>query len=137
MYRPGDVLPDGRIAGQGPGAAHISDPGFASTPAKKYVTYTAPDLDNPGRFYVGRPSGPGDWSIARILQKREVGHHRNLGPLRLDRVTTSYRAIRGREHLVRRRLRELGLDTDQINPIGPRNTNKDLYLRRALEEFGD
>ena len=28
-YRPGDVLPDGRIAGQGPGAAHISDPGFS------------------------------------------------------------------------------------------------------------
>jgi hypothetical protein len=28
-YRPGDVLPDGRVAGQGPGAAHISDPGFS------------------------------------------------------------------------------------------------------------
>jgi RHS repeat-associated protein len=65
---------------------------------EKYITYKAKDLDHPGEIYVGRSSGPAHMTPLQILRKREAGHHRNLGPLQLDKVTDSYPAIRGREH---------------------------------------
>jgi RHS repeat-associated protein len=111
-------------------------PMAGTAPGRKYVTYTAPDLDNPGKFYAGRASGPANWTPEQILNRRKAGHHRNLGPLELDDVTSSYRAVRGREHLVRQRLERLGLGTDQINPIGPRNKRKLTYLKTAIKEFG-
>jgi RHS repeat-associated protein len=104
---------------------------------KRFITYTANDLDNPGKLYIGRASGPGDMTPRTILDRRKAGHHRNLGELQIDKVSDSYEAIRGREHLVREKLIELGKSTDQINPIGPRNKKKSKYINKAIEEFGD
>ena len=102
---------------------------------KKYVTYIAEDLDNPGKYYVGRSSGTE--TPQQILNRRKAGHHRNLGDLEFDQVTESYHAIRGREHLVWERLREQGLSTDQINPISSRNKNKEKYIQATIKEFGE
>lgn len=102
---------------------------------RKYLTYIAPDLNNPGKIYVGRSSGYG--TPQQILNRRKAGHHRNLGDLELDQVTESYPAIRGREHLVREKLREQGLATNQHNPISPRNKKKEQYIQSAIEEFGE
>lgn len=104
---------------------------------KKYVTYTADDLDNPGKKYTGRCSGTCDMTPQQILDRRKAGHHRNLGELELDQVTDSYSAIRGREQQVLESLREQGLATDQINGVGPRNKKKDSYMDAAKEEFGE
>lgn len=104
---------------------------------KKYVTYTADDLDNPGKIYTGRCSGTCDMTPQQILDKRKAGHHRNLGDLQLDQVTDSYPAIRGREQQVLESLREQGLATDQINGVGPRNKRKDLYMEAAKKTFGE
>ena len=70
----------------------------ANKAQKKYVTYIAPDMDAPGKIYVGRSSGYG--TPQQILNRRKAGHHRNLGDLELDQMSESYAAIRGREHLV-------------------------------------
>jgi len=64
-------------------------------------------------------------------------HHRNLGDLKLDEVTDSYPAIRGREQQLLESLRKRGLATDQINGVGPRNKNEDIYMDAAKEQFGD
>lgn len=96
---------------------------------RKYLTYIADDLDNPGKKYIGRTSGFG--SVDDILAKRASNHHRNLGPLKLDRVSSSRRAIRGREHIVFESLRRRGVGTDQIRPISGRNGNIDDYLSAA------
>ena len=102
---------------------------------KTYITYLAPDREQPGKIYVGRSSGYG--TPQQILNRRKAGHHRNLGDLELDQVTESYAAIRGREHLVREKLKELGLATDELNPISPRNRRKTHYIQSAIEEFGE
>lgn len=106
-------------------------------PERTYVTYTADDLDNPGKTYTGRCSGPCDWDVQDILDRRKAGHHRNLGPLQLDQVTDSYAAIRGREHQVFEALKERGLATDQINPVSPRNKRRQEYFEEAKKRFGE
>ena len=103
---------------------------------KKYVTYTAKDLDNPGKIYAGRCSGSCDMSPQQILNKRKAGHHRNLGELQLDKVSNSYEVIRGREQQVIESLRKQGIGTDQINGIGPNNKKKDIYMNAANKAFG-
>jgi RHS repeat-associated protein len=114
----------------------VSD--VANNTGKKYVTYTADDLDNPGKIYTGRCSGTCDMTPQQILDRRKAGHHRNLGDLQLDQVTDSYPAIRGREQQVLESLRQQGLATDQINGVGPRNkNNKDFYMDAAKKAFGE
>ncbi|KZN60870.1 RHS repeat-associated core domain-containing protein [Pseudoalteromonas luteoviolacea] len=104
---------------------------------KKYITYTAEDLDNPGKIYAGRCSGSCDMTEQQILDKRAAGHHRNLSPLKTDKVTTSYPAIRGREQQVIDALKEAGIGTKQINGVGPRNKKAAFYREAADKEFGN
>ncbi|EGA68243.1 hypothetical protein VISI1226_03970 [Vibrio sinaloensis DSM 21326] len=131
----------GGVAGRGKGIkvhpSKVVEVDVTNKTGKKYVTYTAEDLDNPGKIYTGRCSGTCDMTPQQILDKRKAGHHRNLGDLQLDQVTDSYPAIRGREQQVLESLRKQGLATDQINGVGPRNKKKDLYMEAAKKTFGE
>ena len=42
-----------------------------------------------------------------------------------------------KEQQVLESLRKRGLATDQINGVGPRNKNKDIYMDAAKKQFGD
>jgi hypothetical protein len=104
---------------------------------KKYITYVGTDLDS-GLKYVGRSSGPKNWTPQQILDRRLTNHHRNLADdVKVDKWSLSGQAIRGREHMMIERLRILGKATDQINGISDRNTNKAKYLSKAIRYLGD
>jgi hypothetical protein len=126
---------DGAGAALAPNAASV-DASALAKPPRTYVTYTAEDFDRPGKVYTGRCSGPCTMTPQEILDRREAGHHRNLGPLQIDQLTDSYPAARGREHQVFEALKAKGLATDQINPVSPRNKRRFEYFRKSEEEFG-
>ncbi|RIY35306.1 type IV secretion protein Rhs [Capnocytophaga canis] len=101
---------------------------------KTYIVYQAIDLDT-GKIYTGRTSGDDNLSIRQILDKRQSGHHRNLGQLQEVFVTNSYEAVRGGEQYYIEEMRKKGMATDQINGIAERNFGKngakkkgDLYM---------
>ncbi|QDU56190.1 hypothetical protein Pan181_23950 [Aeoliella mucimassa] len=104
--------------------------------ARKHVAYTAEALDYPGKKYSGRSSGV-DMTAEQILAKRKSVHHRNLGPLELDQISDLGSAIRGREQLLKDKFEELGVATEQIQPISPRSKNRNKYIQDAIDEFGD
>ena len=103
-----------------------------------YITYTAPDPAYPGKTYVGRASGPFA-TPEEVLQYRfSSEHHRgiSLDDATIDRASSSYEAIRGREQQVLESLQRQGLATEQINGIGQRNTKGATYRAAGKAEFG-
>lgn len=89
-----------------------------------------------GETYVGRASGYG--TPQEVLKRRfSGGHHKGLDlkKTKIDKVSKSRHAIRGREHMVYERLQKLGKGTDQIAPISSRNRNKAKYIRAAIKNI--
>jgi uncharacterized protein RhaS with RHS repeats len=114
-----------------------------------YVTYTKKN-DSTGEVYSGRSSMTVPRGMLmtrelgqRIVDCRECGHHMNLkgfGPARLDRMTTSYDAIRGREqHLINYfgGAKNMGGSSgNQANGIWVMNPNRPIYLDASNAVFG-
>jgi len=103
---------------------------------KEYLTNFADDLNNPGKIYVGRTSGQSGESSQAVLNRRKAGHHRNLGPLNLDRRSCNKSAIRGREQMMMKKMKKMGIDTNQIKEISLRNEKRNKYLNAATNIFG-
>lgn len=90
-----------------------------------------------GKIYTGRTSGIG--KPAKILQKRDAGHHMNdkgYSPARLDKSSTNQAAIRGREQQLIDKHKTEGRSGNAINGISPKNKKRDHYLAEAENEFG-
>ena len=111
----------------------------AKSSQKTYQTYTK---TNPvtGEVYSGRTSGKGD-PFSNIA-KRDLNHHMNekgFGPAKLDKSSSNYQAIRGREQ----QLIDMnggaksmgGTSGNSINGISPNNPKYDIYMNSCNKEF--
>lgn len=107
---------------------------------KTYVTYTKVNPKT-GEVYSGRASGYG--TPDEIVANRDRNHHMNekgFEKAQLDRYSTSYDAIRGREQylidLNGGAKSQGGTSGNAINGISPTNTNKQKYEEASRKEFG-
>lgn len=115
--------------------------GNNSATQKTYQTYTK---KNPvtGEVYSGRTSGYG--THAENVRNRDLNHHMNekgFGPAQLDKSSTDYNAIRGREQMLidaNGHAQSVGgTSGNAINGIGPNNKKKDIYINAAKKLFGE
>lgn len=103
--------------------------------SKTFHTYTKSHPS--GKVYTGRTSGDG--KPAKVLQKRDAGHHMNsqgYGPAQLDRTSGNKSAIRGREQQLIDKHKAEGRSGNAINGISPRNKKRDRYIAESEKEFG-
>jgi hypothetical protein len=107
---------------------------------KSFQTYIKPSLTG-GNRYNGRTSGTG--TPLENIAKRDAKTHldpKEFGPAQLDKSSTSYDAIRGREQ---QNIYDSGGAQSQggtsgnaINGISETNPNRQTYMNAAEEEFG-
>ena len=120
-------------------AARAGNIGAESSGVRTFQTYTKTNATT-GEVYVGRTSGTG--TPLENIARRDASHaytERGFGPARLDRSSTSYAAIRGREQQLIDYIRPLGNLANKINGISPNNPNRAIYCqacRRAFGRFG-
>ena len=113
-----------------------------------FVTYTKSNSDT-GEIYSGLVSGEMDESLSqdemgqKILNKRDSSHHKNKEgflPPQIDKVSTDYDAIRGREQnlidLNGGAKSQGGISGNEINSISHRNKKRSKYLEAAVKLFG-
>ena len=107
---------------------------------KTYQTYIKTNPTT-GEVYSGRTSGTG--TPAENVRQRDSHHHMNdkgFGPAVLDKSSTNYDAIRGREQMLidfyGGAKSTGGNSGNAINGIGNKNRKKDTYLNVAEGEFG-
>ena len=108
---------------------------------KTYQTYTKYNPTT-GEIYSGRTSGMG--TAIDNVAKRDANHHMNakgFGPAILDKSSSDYNAIRGREQMLIVKNGGAksvgGTSGNAINGIGATNKKKDIYINAARGEFGD
>ena len=108
---------------------------------KTYQTYTKTNPQT-GEVYSGRTSGYG--SPAENVKKRDANHHMNkqgFGPAVLDKSSSDYNAIRGREQMLIDKHGHAksvgGKSGNAINGIGKNNKKKSIYIDAAKELFGE
>lgn len=126
----------GCIGGGGGSGGSSNNSGIIKT----FQTYTK---INPltGQIYAGRTSGTG--SAVENIAARDAYHHMNnqgYGQAVLDKSSTSYDAIRGREQMLidaNGGAQSMGgTSGNAINGIGAYNPNKLRYMNAAEKEFG-
>ncbi len=108
-----------------------------------FITYIK-ENSNSGELYIGRASGQvngiDEEAADKIRKRRNNNHHRNkdnFGKAVIDRISTDYNAIRGREDMMIRRTKELGISGNKYNGISIRNKKRQVYLNAAINLFGD
>ena len=108
-----------------------------------FITYIKENTES-GELYIGRSSGKvngiDEEAADKIRKKRNNSHHRNkdnFGEAVIDRISTNYNAIRGREDMMIRRTKELGISGNKYNGISNRNKKRRMYLNTAINLFGD
>lgn len=108
---------------------------------KTYQTYTKKHKIT-GKIYSGRTSGT-DTPTNNVFN-RDRNHHMNAkgyGPAQLDKSSSSYAAIRGREQMLidkNGRAQSMGgTSGNVINGIGKNNVKREDYINAAKEEFGE
>jgi hypothetical protein len=114
------------------------------TAIRLFITYVKRHPET-GELYVGMSSGEVDGisqeEAERVLKRREAApHHKNKDgflPGDVDRYSTDYEAIRGREQMLKESFAKNGSGTNQNNPISPRNKKKAIYMNKAFTTFGD
>ncbi len=93
----------------------LSVKGGSGGKVKTYQTYTKTNPQT-GEVYSGRTSGYG--TPTENVRARDRGHHMNdngFGPAVLDKSSTNYNAIRGREQLLIKKMVELNqLEEHQV-----------------------
>ena len=123
------------------GGEKDSNSGRNSVKQKTYQTYTK---KNPvtGEVYSGRTSGCG--TPAENVRHRDLAHHMNekgFLPAQLDKTSTDYNAIRGREQMLidaNGGAKSIGgTSGNAINGIGPNNKKKGIYINASIELFGE
>ena len=114
--------------------------GGSGRKVKTYQTYTKTNPQT-GKVYSGRTSGYGN--PAENVRRRDANHHMNrkgFGPAVLDKSSTNYNSIRGREQLLIEKNGGAkstgGTSGNAINGIGKNNKKKSIYINSAIEEFG-
>ena len=107
---------------------------------KTYQTYTKVNTTT-GQVYSGRTSGYG--SAIDNVAHRDTYHHMNAQgyePAVLDKSSSSYEAIRGREQMLIDYYGGAqsigGSSGNAINGIGANNTKGSIYMNAAIGEFG-
>ena len=115
--------------------------GEDNTGSKTYQTYTKTNPET-GEVYSGRTSGTG--TPAENVRRRDANHHMNakgFGPAVLDKSSSDYQAIRGREQMLIEHHGGAqstgGNSGNTINGIGANNKNRDSYINAAKGEFGE
>ena len=115
--------------------------GKSSATQKTYQTYTK---KNPisGEVYSGRTSGYN--TPAENVARRDLNHHMNEKgylPAQLDKTSTDYNAIRGREQMLIEANGGAksvgGTSGNAINGISPNNKKKNIYINAAKKSFGE
>lgn len=108
---------------------------------KTYQTYTKTHPAT-GKVYSGRTSGTG--TPAANVRKRDANHHMNAkgyGPAVLDKSSSNYQAIRGREQMLidyHGGAKSTGGNSgNDINGIGKKNKRKNKYINASKGEFGE
>lgn len=104
--------------------------------AKTYQTYIKINEET-GMIYAGRTSGT--QSAAMNLFRRDANHaysQQGFGPAILDKSSSDYAAIRGREQYLIDNFRAQGVSANKINGISPTNPNRPLYQEAAENAFG-
>jgi len=108
-----------------------------------FITYIK-ENSKTGELYVGRASGLVDNANNEaadiVRKKRDSSHHRNkngFGESVIDRISTNSDAIRGREDLLIRKAKELGISGNKYMGISKRNKKKKQYINAAIDLFGD
>lgn len=108
---------------------------------KTYQTYTKKNLET-GEVYVGRTSGTG--SPHDNVNRRDRNHHMNekgFGPAELDKSSSNYDAIRGREqHMIDIHggaKSEGGTSGNTIRGVSHNNKNAAKYENATKKEFGN
>jgi len=102
---------------------------------KGFQSYTKREIDDRD-FYVGITSGtrPNEENVARRDARKYPSP--NYHPAQLDKSSSRYSAIRGREQNLIDHFRRLGMSSNKRNSIWPKNKLRNYYLRNADEEFG-
>ena len=107
---------------------------------KTTQTYTKVNTTT-GQVYSGRTSGYG--SAIDNVAHRDTYHHMNAQgyePAVLDKSSSSYEAIRGREQMLIDYYGGAqsigGSSGNAINGIGANNTKGSIYMNTAIGEFG-
>lgn len=108
-----------------------------------FITYIKENSGS-GELYIGRASclvnNIDEEAADKIRKKRNNHHHRNkdkFGEAVIDRISTNYDAIRGREDMMIRRTKELGISGNKYNGISNRNRKRQKYINAAIDLFGD
>lgn len=107
-----------------------------------YQTYTKVKIQNGKKIvYVGRTKGTG--TPKQNVARRDAGHHmsqKGFGPAKVDKSSSSYEAIRGREQ---RRIdkaggaqSEGGTSGNTIRGISLKNKKIKVYLKASDKKFG-
>jgi len=119
-------------------SSQLMSPANGDTKGQKtYQTYTKTNLET-GEVYVGRTSGTGDPEVN--VRNRDYSHHMNdkgFGPAQLDKSSSNYDAIRGREQNLMDYYKGQGNSGNAINGISPTNPNIQQYTDASRKEFGD
>jgi RHS repeat-associated protein len=103
---------------------------------KTFQTYTKTNTTT-GEVYAGRTSGTG--TPRQNIAKRDSAHaytKLGFGPAKLDKSSTSYAAIRGREQQLIDYFDKLGLSANKVNGVSPRNPNRQDYCQTCRVQFG-
>ena len=107
---------------------------------KTYQTYTKKN-EKTGEVYTGRTSGRG--TPQQNVANRDKNHHMNdkgFGPAKLDKSSSNYAAIRGREQQGIEgnggAKSTKGTSGNSINGISQKNPKKDYYMQECIKEFG-
>ena len=115
--------------------------GKSSATQKTYQTYTK---KNPisGEVYSGRTSGyntPAENVARRDLNQKKK--KKGYLPAQLDKTSTDYNAIRGREQMLIEANGGAksvgGTSGNAINGISPNNKKKNIYINAAKKSFGE
>ena len=114
---------------------------YGKSRQKTYQTYTKTNPQT-GEVYSGRTSGYGN--PAENIRRRDANHHMNrkgFDPAVLDKSSSDYNAIRGREQMLIEKFggakSDGGTSGNAINGIGKNNKKKDIYIKSAKKIFGD
>jgi len=112
----------------------------------KYVTYIKTKIEDDGSetVYSGRTSGPSSWSDQKIVDARNVAHHKTIegfGPAVADKSSRNRWAIRGREQQLidyfKKAKSDNGTSGNSIRGVSKDNPRGKIYHFQANRLFGE
>ena len=108
-----------------------------------FITYYK-ENKKAGKVYFGRASALVDGLNLKnanyVKKRRDSSHQKNkegYAGADIDKISTNYDAIRGREDMLIRKAKENEISGNKNNGISKRNKKREQYLNAAIDLFGD